>query len=90
MSVDTSLRTITLPKGDVVYDSDMPMGALRGINRGAADGNLDDVVKALATFIVSWPFKGEPTDPDAWDLLRRSEFSNLIKSVMEDINEAGE
>ena len=58
------LRTVVTDKGNFEYDPDMPIGALKGLLGGAQDSDLDQIIANLAKFVVSWPFDGDPSDPD--------------------------
>lgn len=93
MSAET-IRTVNIEgKGALTYESDMPMGAIRGLMAGANDEkgvDLGVMIEALSGFVLSWPFKGEPSDPEAWDALKRSEFAAVTKAVVEDFGKLGE
>lgn len=84
------LRTVTTEQGEIVYDSDMPIGSLKGVLGAANDGDLDGIIVGLSAFVVSWPFEGDPAKAEDWNALRRSEFNALIVSVMEDLGKLGE
>jgi hypothetical protein len=83
------IRTVDTKDGDVVYDSDMPIKSLKSVMGAGKTGDLDDIIKGFKDFIVSWPYEGDPTDPEAWDELRRSQFNNVVTGVMEDLGELG-
>jgi len=86
----SDLRTVPTEDGPVQYDADMPMKALRGVNRAANDGNLDGIIANFGLFVVSWPYEGSPSEPEAWENLRRSQFAKVVKAVMEDLAKQGE
>lgn len=84
------VRTVKTEKGDIKYDGDMPVKALKGLFGAATDSNIDGIIEALSAFVIDWPFEGEPSDPKAWDDLRRTEFNAVVKGVMEDLGSLGE
>lgn len=87
------LRTVTVGEhGVATYDPDMPMGTLRRLLSAGTDGDLNTMIESMAQLVVSWPFndKGDPTDVEAWDKLRRSEFMALAQAVVEDMGKLGE
>ncbi len=87
----TTIRTISLKlgKGDATYESDMPMKHLNRIMRAAREDNLDELIEGLAAFTVSWPFDGEPSDPEAWGELPRTRFNELTKAILADLGALG-
>lgn len=84
-----STRKVNIEAGVVKYDSDMPMGALRGLLAAANEGDLGALMDSMGKFVVEWPFAGDPSDPEAWDALRRSEFNALTEAVMQDLGDSG-
>lgn len=85
------LRTVQVAeKGSATYDPDMPMGTLRGLLKAGGTGDLEGMIESLAGIIKSWPFKGSPSNPEDWDMLRRSEFMALTSAVVEDMGTLGE
>jgi hypothetical protein len=89
MGATSTIRTVETEHGPIEYDADMPMGALRALTGAAQSGDLGEVMAAMSKIITAWPFEGDPSDPSAWDGLRRSEFNTLTKKVMEDLGEQG-
>lgn len=91
MSAESTVKEVTLEDGlgVVLYESDMPIGALKSVLGAANTGDLGSIIEGLARFIIEWPFEGEPTDPAAWENLRRSQFTSVITSVMEDLQDEG-
>ena len=87
MSAD--LRTVETKDGEIVYDSDMPIKSLKSVMGAGKSGDLNDIINGFKDFIVSWPYNGDPTDPEVWDELRRSEFNAIVTSVMEDLGDLG-
>lgn len=85
-----SLRTVKTDKGDIVYDSDMPVRALKGLFGGANNSDIDAIILALSAFVKEWPFGGSPTNPEDWDNLRRTEFNLVVRGIMEDLGALGE
>lgn len=84
-------RTVNIEgKGAIVYDSDMPMKALEGLMTGAAESSIGEMVEGLSQFVESWPFEGDPSDPDAWLELRRTEYNAAVTAVVEDLGQLGE
>jgi hypothetical protein len=84
-----TLRTVELPSGDsVTYDSDMPMGVLIDLT-GAASGDLGKLTESLSQMVTGWSLTGDPTDPEAWRKLRRSQFQAVIQEVMKDLGSLG-
>lgn len=89
--MNAALRTVDVEGfGKATYDSDMPIGLLRGLLTGASEGDLGELIENLAGFVTEWPFEGDPSDPAAWDGLRRSEFNVLVKAVTGDLGSLGE
>jgi hypothetical protein len=84
----TVIRTVPTEKGDIQYNSDMPVRALKGLL--GSSGDMDGIISNLAVFVTAWPFEGEPSDPEAWEDLARSEFNTTVKAVMEDLGKLGE
>lgn len=84
------IRTVETDKGTFEYDSDMPMGALKGLLGAAQDGNLDGLIGNLAKFVTAWPYKGKPGNVKDWEALRRSEFNAIVLGIMKDLGTLGE
>jgi len=89
MGANSTIRTVETEKGDVKYDSDMPMRALENIMGAADSGNLTALMEGLAEFVQAWPFEGDPDDLEAWRDLKRSEFNAITTAVVGDIGELG-
>jgi len=87
MSAD--LRTVETKDGEVVYDSDMPIKALKSVMGAGKTGDLDGIIEGFRVFVSVWPYKGDPTDAEAWDDLKRSQFNAIVTAVMEDLGELG-
>lgn len=87
MSAD--LRTVETDDGEIVYDSDMPVKSLKSVMGAGKSGDLDDIINGFKDFTVSWPYDGDPSDAEAWDELRRSQFNTVVTSVMEDLGDLG-
>lgn len=85
-----NIRTIDIKGGAASYDSDMEMSALRQLLESSAESDLSGLIDAMTQIVVSWPFDGEPTDAEAWDKLRRSEFNSIVKGVTGDLSSLGE
>ena len=88
--MSAAIRTIALPEGEATYDSDMPMGVLRKMMSSSTEGDLGGLVEAMTGIVLSWPYAGEPTDAEAWDDLKRTQFNGLVKGVVEDLGALGE
>lgn len=88
--MSATIRELTIDAGVVKYDSDMKMSALKGLLGGAQDGDLDVIVESLSQFVTEWPFKGKPSNVEAWDELRRSEFSATVNAITDDLQTLGE
>ena len=86
----TDLRSVEYSKGTLTYDPDMRMGDLRKLFSAANSGDLEEMMQAYSGIIVTWPHEGEPSDLEAWDGLRRSEFMALNEAMMKDLAEQGE
>lgn len=86
----TDLRKVEYKDGTLTYDNDMSMGALRKLMSAGREGDLELMIEAYTGIIASWPYKGDPSDPEAWDSIKRSEFMALNEALMEDLQEQGE
>ena len=82
--------TLSVKAGEVVFDSNTKMGALRRIIKAANTGDLDTLMEGFSRVIISWPYAGDPTDIDAWDELGREEFNELVQGVTGAFATAGE
>lgn len=89
MGASTTIRTVEIAQGEVSYESDMEMDALANLMEAGNTGDLREISGALSGFILSWPFKGDPTKPADWGKLKRSEFNAVTKGVMEDLGDLG-
>lgn len=85
-----SLATITIEDGRVVYDADMPIGALRSMLAASESGDMTTLIEAFSTFVEEWPYEGDPKDLEAWDKLRRSQFTAIINGISEHLGSLGE
>lgn len=85
-----NLVTVEYADGVLTYEKDMRMGDLRKLFAAANSGDLDAMLTAYQGIVVSWPYEGNPTDPEAWDNLRRSEFMALNEALMQDLADQGE
>lgn len=89
--MSAAIRTVEVEEhGEATYDSDMPMGALRGLLGAASDGSLDGLIGSLSLIVKSWPFEGDPAKEGDWDLVKRTEFNALVTAVVEDLGTLGE
>lgn len=89
--MSAEVRTVKVEgHGDATYDSDMPMGALRGLLGSASGGSLDGLIVSLSQIVKSWPFEGDPADAEDWDAVKRTEFNALVTAVVEDLGSLGE
>ena len=89
--MSAAIRTVNIEgKGAIEYDSDMPMKALEGLMTGANESSIHDMIEGLAVFVISWPFEGDPSDPEAWGELRRTEYNAAVTAVVEDLGQLGE
>ncbi len=86
----TDLTSVTYADGDLTYDSDMPMGALRLLFKAANSGDLTQMFDAYKDIVVTWPYEGDPKEMDGWDALRRSQFMRLNEALMESLGDLGE
>ena len=84
------IREVKTAKGTLEYDADMEIGYLEGLFSAADSVDLSIIRENLAHIVVSWSFDGDPTDPEDWRKLRRSEFNAILKGVMEDLGDLGE
>lgn len=83
------MRKIEIDGGTVEYEPDMPMGALRRVMSATVTGDLGELIIGYTKFVKSWPFKGDPTDPESWDDLTRSQFNEVTGKVMADLADLG-
>ncbi len=83
------MKTLTTTVGDIKYEEDMPMGALRRIMAAAETGNLDLMIEGYAKFVAEWPFAGDPSDAESWDDLKRSEFNAITSEIVADLATLG-
>lgn len=84
-----AIRRVETEKGEIAYDSDMPMRSLESIMAAANSGDLASLMGGLAVFVKEWPFEGDPGDIEAWRDLRRSEFNAVTTAVIKDIGDLG-
>ncbi len=89
--MSAAIRTVEVGEfGEATYDSDMPIGALRGLLSAASESDFGLLIKSLSLFVESWPFEGDPTSVEDWDLLKRTQFNDLVTAVVEDLGSLGE
>lgn len=84
------LMTVEFEDGTLTFDGDMRMGDLRKLLKAGTEGDLTVMVEAFTQIVHGWPYDGEPSDPDAWDNLRRSQFGRLTTALMGKLGEQGE
>lgn len=89
MGANSTIRTIDTDKGEVSYDSDMPMRALEGIMGAANTGNLTALMEGLSEFVTAWPYDSDPAELESWRDLKRSEFNAVTTAVVQDIGDLG-
>lgn len=82
------VRTVPFDDGEITYDANMPVKVLRLMS--SESPSLEVLIEALSKFVLSWPFEGSPTDPEAWDGLGRMDFNRVVTGVMEDLGKSGE
>lgn len=46
-----------------------------------AENRLADAAKKLSVIIVSWPYAGDPTNPEAVCALKLADYKRLLKQV---------
>lgn len=85
-----SIVLVEFDGGNVSYDSDMPIGALRKIVRASSKGDFDALIAGLTGFVTSWSFPGTPSDESAWDSLKRSQFNAVVTAVTGNLAAQGE
>lgn len=85
----STIQTIKVKAGEASYESDMPMKHLNKIMRAARESDLEELQAGLAAFTVSWPYDGEPSDPEAWGELKRTQFNEITKAILEDLGQLG-
>lgn len=83
------MKTLESTVGDIDYEEDMPMGALRRIMAAANSGDLELMIEGYSKFVSAWPFAGDPSDPEAWDDLKRSEFNAITSEIVADLASLG-
>jgi hypothetical protein len=84
------LTKVSYADGELAYDADMPMGAMRKLFGAANTGDLLEMFEAYSKIIYSWPYEGDPKNVDAWDALKRTEFARLNEAVMGSLADLGE
>ena len=85
------LRKVEYGDGQhLVYDADMKMGALRRIMSAGQSGDLEVMFEAFTSIVMEWSYKSDPRKMEAWDDLRKSEFTALNEALMEDLQALGE
>jgi hypothetical protein len=84
------LTKVTYEDGDLTYDADMPMGAMRKLFGAANSGDLGEMFEAYSKIVHTWPYEGDPKRADAWDGLKRSEFAKLNAAIMGSLSDLGE
>lgn len=84
------MRTVTTDKGEVTYDDDMRIGALRGLFSSAKSGDIDVLVKSLSGIVFEWYLDSDPQDDSNWDELRMSEFQAITTAILTDLGGLGE
>lgn len=84
------MRTVTTDKGEITYDDDMRVGALRGLFSSAKSGDLDALIDSLSDIVAEWHYEGDPQDAEQWDQLRLSEFQEITSAIMTDLGGLGE
>lgn len=90
MGAKSTINEVTLEDGGVVvYESDMEMGALIDMMEASESGDLSALITGLSSFVISWPYSGEPTNAKAWKKLKRSQFNELTTLVMQDMGDTG-
>jgi len=88
--VATDLTKVDLEDGALTYDSDMSMGALRRLFKSSNSGDLEMMMEAYTKIVHTWPYEGDPTELEAWDDLKRSQFMKINEGIMESLSELGE
>lgn len=89
--MSAAIRTVQVEgSGPLTYDSDMPMRAIRALMAGANDGDFGEMITGLSSFVITWSEEGDPTDPEAWNDLRRIKFNDTVLAVVEDLGTLGE
>lgn len=89
--MSAAIRTVEVAgHGEATYDSDMPMGALRGLLGAAGEGSLDGLIESLCLIVKTWPFEGDPAKVEDWDVIKRTQFNALVTAVVEDLGALGE
>jgi hypothetical protein len=89
MGANSTIQTVKLKKGEATYESDMPMKHLNQIMRAARENDLEELQAGLAAFTLSWPYDGDSDDPEAWGDLKRTQFNELTKAILEDLGALG-
>lgn len=84
------MRTVTTDKGEITYDDDMRIGALRGLFSSAKSGDLDVLVESLSGIVDEWYRDSDPQDDSEWNDLRLSEFQAITTAILEDLGGLGE
>lgn len=89
MASNDGIRTFKTPTGEVKYDSDMPMGVLKALMKAGTTGDLGGMQESLTELVTEWCYDGDPTEVEAWDNLRRTQFQALTEAMMEDLASLG-
>lgn len=84
------MRTVKTDKGEVTYDDDMKIGALRGFFASVNSGDFEALISSLSSIVHEWEYDGDPQDEAAWDELRLSDFQAITSGIMADLGGLGE
>ena len=86
----SDIRQLRIGEHTVDYDADMPIGVLEDLEDAASEGGgLKQVREGLSAFVTAWTYGGEPSNPDAWRNLRRSQFQAITEAILADLTELG-
>lgn len=78
----------TTPDSLLVVDiSGWKMKQFKKWQRAALAGDLDAMQEMMVGVVRSWPFAGQPNDPDAYDDLAIADFMKIGKAIGEQVTE---
>lgn len=89
MGAPTTIQTVEYDGGEIAFNTDMPMRSLVGLMSAANEGDLEALIESMASFVTAWPLDSDPTDPEAWLDLPRTQFNDITEAVMTGLGDSG-